>query len=204
MGSLWNLQLVCTFFKCLSLTKTNILFDQIHFTQEEEEDMKMDLGDFLEVLVKEEEGEGKEEQETGVLNVSPAVKNESRNQADWWPEAADCREVRWDQEQARWPPDPQPERPGQVSRDSWWDDLSESEEGDWQQQLLVPCCEVKLRRGQRQKMRDHVEAKHVDRVQHWCTAKHCKTPCKTSASLAQHILNKHWKNLNYFFPQKFF
>jgi hypothetical protein len=45
------------------------LFDQIHFTQEEEEDMKMDLGDlleedkkidlgdFLEVLVKEEEGE---------------------------------------------------------------------------------------------------------------------------------------------------
>ena len=49
----------------------------------------------------------------------------------------------------------------------------------------------KMRRGSKQKMRDHVEAKHVDRVQHWCTAKHCKTPCKTSASLAQHILNKH-------------
>jgi hypothetical protein len=35
----------------------------------------MDLGDFLEVLVKEEEGEGKEEQETGVLNDSLEVKN---------------------------------------------------------------------------------------------------------------------------------
>ncbi len=32
----------------------------------EEEDKKMDLGDFLGILVKEEEGEGKEEQETGV------------------------------------------------------------------------------------------------------------------------------------------
>jgi hypothetical protein len=64
------------------------LYDQIHFTQEEEdmkmdlgdfleeeEDKKMDLGDFLEVLVKEEEGEGKEEQETGVLNDSLEVKN---------------------------------------------------------------------------------------------------------------------------------
>ncbi len=42
----------------------------------EEEDKKMNLGDFLEVLVKEEEGEGKEEQETGVLNDSLEVKNE--------------------------------------------------------------------------------------------------------------------------------
>jgi len=48
----------------------------------------------------------------------------------------------------------------------------------------------KMRRGSKQKMRDHVEAKYVDRVQHWCTAKNCKTPCKTSASLAQHMLNK--------------
>jgi hypothetical protein len=48
----------------------------------------------------------------------------------------------------------------------------------------------KLRRGSKQKMRDHVEAKCVDRVQHWCTAKNCKTPSKTSASLAQHMLNK--------------
>ncbi len=30
-----------------TVNKTNKLFDQIHFTQEEE-DMKMDLGDFLE------------------------------------------------------------------------------------------------------------------------------------------------------------
>jgi hypothetical protein len=71
-----NLQLVCTFFKCLSLTKTNKLFDEIHFTQEEEEeeedDLKMDRGDFLEVLVKEEEGE--KEQETGVLTDSLEVK----------------------------------------------------------------------------------------------------------------------------------
>jgi hypothetical protein len=41
---------------------------------EEEEDKKMDLGDFLEVLVKEEEGE--KEQETEVLTDSLEVKTE--------------------------------------------------------------------------------------------------------------------------------
>ncbi len=41
---------------------------------EEEENKKMDLGDFLEVLVKEEEGE--KEQKTGVLTDSLEVKTE--------------------------------------------------------------------------------------------------------------------------------
>jgi hypothetical protein len=63
------------------------------------------------VLVKEEEGKGKEEQETGVLTDSLEVKTKM--------ELTDgLKLLTADQEQARWLPDPQPERPGRVSSHS--------------------------------------------------------------------------------------
>jgi len=150
----------------------------------------MDLGDFLEVLVKEErEGKGKEEQETVVLNECLEVENEIKLTdglklltADEFAEIKsrlDGRQIhnRKDLDEFR-----------EILDEMIYQRVKLGTGGNnfW---CRVASC--KLRRGQRQKMRDHVEAKHEDRVQHWCTAKHCKTPCKTSASLAQHILNKH-------------
>ncbi len=57
----------------------------------------------------------------------------------------------------------------------------------------------KLKRGQRQKMRDHVEAYHVDGVKHYCTEKRCTAYCKSSASLAQHMIKKNTEKIKPFF-----
>jgi hypothetical protein len=46
-----------------------------------------------------------------------------------------------------------------------------------------------LSKGTRQKMREHIEVKHVDRVKHLC--EYCHTPQKTSASLSQHLRKIH-------------
>jgi hypothetical protein len=46
-----------------------------------------------------------------------------------------------------------------------------------------------LSKGTRQKMREHIEVKHVDRVEHLC--EECHTPHKTSASLSQHLRKIH-------------
>jgi hypothetical protein len=148
------------------------LFDQIHFTQEEEEeeDMQMDLGDFLEeeeeedkkmdlgyfleVLVKEEEGEGKEEQKTGVLNDSLEVKNEIELTdglklltADEFAEIKsrlDGREIR-----------------NRKDLDEFREILDDMiyqrvKRGTGRNNFWCHVASCKLRRGQRQKMRDHV------------------------------------------------
>ncbi len=47
----------------------------------------------------------------------------------------------------------------------------------------------KLSRATKQKKRDQIEAKHVNRVQHLC--EECHTPQKTSASLSRQLLKNY-------------
>jgi hypothetical protein len=46
-----------------------------------------------------------------------------------------------------------------------------------------------MSKGTRQNMRDHIEAKHLNRVEHPCDK--CHGPQKTSASLSQHLRKIH-------------
>jgi hypothetical protein len=146
------------------------LFDQIHLTQEEEEeeDMKVDLGDFLEeedkkiyledfleVLVKEEEGERKEEQETGVLNDSLEVKKETKLTDGLKLLTADENaeiKSRLDGRQIRNRKDLDEFR--EIHDEMIYQRVKRGTGGNNFWCRVVSC---KLRRGQRQKMRDHMD-----------------------------------------------
>jgi hypothetical protein len=153
--------------------------------EKEEEDKKMDVGDFLEVLVKGEEGEGNEEQEAKVLDVkaesegTDGFKVLSAEEFAAIKSRLDGREIRNRKDLAEFRKIVDEIIYQRVKRGSGGNNF-------W---CRVENC--KLKRGQRQKMRDHVEAYHVDGAKHYCTSKSCNTEYKSSASLAQHMLKKH-------------
>jgi len=134
------------------------LFDQIHFTQEEEEEMYLRDNE-VDVMVQEEEGQQTKNDVPDGMKVLTVEKFASIKSG------LDVRKICTSKQLAEF-------------RKLLNEMIYQKKKRGVGNYFFCHVGSCKLSRVTKQKTRDHIEAKHVNRVQHLC--EECHTPHKTS------------------------